>query len=368
MNNNKLSNTGMLKIASKWLKLLRAGNLSPKSLSRIRSHAYNNANPYSVNSNVAYGNAAYDTALYSAPPSSFIESTFNNTVNSLKPGNQYIPFNKRPRILRDIRDDYAAANERAITNTAERKKEIQNLYTHNDWSKQRTPLDVKLEIQNLNERINRFDPKNWGLPPHQTPKIDPESLRVMGEYQKRVSNLNKINTHKVSGSFIPVEGSYYDPTIRQIGVTKSLPPDFRSQATRHEIGHAFHHLAPETFRPYVVQQTNRLVTQNPGLLPALNSKLMNENTAQLIASKGNSAGAQRFIKRYIDYGRTKELPKNVYYGKQPEGLDNVINHSLKQDPSGRSAASLVQLHRNYNLPVPLKYQYPELFNLNPYLP
>lgn len=322
MNSNKISNTGMLKIASRWLKLLRAGNLSPKSLSRIRVHAANSAKPY------ASDNIASEVFSINNNP-----VFFNDVVNSLN--------TRRPKLLRDIRKDYRTANNNPVTSTADRKKLVDDIYT-------RSKFPTKYE--NPNARPN--------FP----------------------------NTHFIAPTRNVLKGSFsqdpssYSPLHRKINIAAGLPADFRHQAARHEIGHGFHDLAPETFRPYVVQQTNRLISQNPGLLKqlggvsTLRKDLMKENVAHLIASRGNSRSAQQFINRTIDYGRMKYLPHELThrYPAQPLGLDNLIDYSLKQDPSGRSAASLIQLHRNYGLPVPLKYQYadidPSMFNLNPYLP
>jgi hypothetical protein len=350
MNNNKLSNTDMLKAAARWDKLLRAGKLTPKSIDKLYTHSLHGSEPY---------------------------SKFNESSLRLFSHDMIQPHNYR-EFIPAMRAGLSGIEP--ITTTAARKKFINDIYKPSFTQITREKRDRTLNslINNLNEekREAATMTSSWLQRLFKTPNNDADILKLINDHSKEISSLNIFKQKNLVGRYNAGTLSNYSPSLRQINVSRQVPKEFKSMVTRHEGGHAFHDIANEKFRPDVVRHTLKITNQNPGLLkvlidshkPGVYSTYMDEVAAQLIASSGKSRGAKKFIDNFINYGRVPVGSVNSKFRRKPEGMDNMINSSLKQDPSGRAAASLVQLHKNHKLPVPLKYQFPELFNPNPYLP
>lgn len=313
MNNNKLSNAGMLKIASRWVQLLRAGKLSTKDLNRITSHAGKGlVHPGSV------------TSLERASPS-FLQGNLGPT--GVRERLRDVPRQLNTRQLRDeiSRSYYGTHN--AVKNIGDMRN-----------------LDV------YNEYINKNFIKNK----------QKEFLDLLR--QKSLTNPDK----KLLGFTTDSVDSGFHPLFNTFFINKSNIKDIPF-IKRHEIAHGIHAIAPEHYARDVISQTQRMMRQFPHTLeilkPKMGENLMSESTAQFIGSKGSSNSARKFVQQSLSHQNPK-----VLYEDLVEPTNSLISDSLKLDPSGRIGSTLSHLHRNYDLKLPYKYTRPELFNPNPYLP
>lgn len=308
MNNNNLSNTGMLKAASKWLKLLRSGNLSVKNLNRINQHANRGPLWYGAN-----------TEMRAALPADLqgrlggIREGLKSNVSKLDPNYKFLKTPDLKDKVSGLYDDHYKAMSGSITRSDEQNR---RLFKQHPWMP-----DFLKNQKSKNHKV-------WGIYGG-----DP--------------------TSNIESYFVPeVRGIYLNRGVREIA--PFIP--------RHEIGHAFHAMAPEVFRPDAVKQVARLMRTYPHAIGNnfLERSLASEAFAHTIASRGPSAGARRFIQQNLAYN-----PANL---NENAAINSIVSESLKTDPSGRMGATLTQLHKNYLVDIPRKYKYPELFNMDPYLP
>lgn len=306
MNNNKLSNTGMLKIASKWLKLLRDGKLSVQSLNRINQHANRGPLWYGAN-----------TEMRGALPADLqgrlggIREGLKRNVPKLDPNYKFL---KTTDLKDKISGLYDAAAKGMSGTVSRDARQTKQLFRDHPWMP-----DFLKNQKSKNHKV-------WGV------------------YGGDAST-------GIDSYFVPeVRGIYLNRATRK---TAPFVP-------RHEVSHAFHALAPEVFKPDAVKQVARLMRTYPHAID--NGFLANEAFAHTIASRGSSSGAKRFIRQNLAYNPTHlDLNDNAV-------INSIVSESLKTDPSGRMGATLTQLHKNYLVDVPRRYKYPELFNPNPYLP
>ena len=310
MNSNKLSNTGMLKIASKWVKLLRDGKLSIQNLNRINQHANRGPLWYGANTEM---HAAVPTALQGRLEG--IREGLKHNVYKLDPNYKFL---KTTDLKDKISGLYDAAAKRMSGAVSRDEWQTKQLFRDHPW------------MPNFLKNPKSKNHKVWGVYGGDAPS-------------------------GIDSYFVPeVRGIYLNRAVRK---TAPFIP-------RHETAHAFHALAPEVFKPDAVKQVARLTRTYPHAIENrfLEGSLASEAFAHAIASRGPSSGAKRFIRQNFAYNPTHlDLNDNA-------AINNIVSESLKTDPSGRMGAILTQLHKNYLVDVPRKYKYPELFNLNPYLP
>lgn len=312
MNNSKLSNTGMLKIASKWVQLLRAGKLSTKDLNRISAHA-----------GKGLRNIESIDSLERALPS-FLQGNLGPT--GVRAGLRNLPRQLNTRQLRDeiSRSYYSTHND--VKNIGD----LRNLNKYNNY---------------INENFIKNEKK--------------EFLDLLR--QKSLNYPNK----KLLGFTTDSVDSGFHPLFNTVFINKSNIKDIPF-IKRHEIAHGMHATAPKHYARDVILQTQRMIRQFPHTRKILNpsgESLMDEATAQFIGSKGSSNSARKFVQQSLSHHNPKVLKENLV-----APTNSLISDSLKLDPSGRIGSALSQLHRNYNLDLPYKYTNPGYFNPNPYLP
>lgn len=344
MNNNRLSNTGILKAASKWLKLFNAGKLSPNSVARISANALNRSQiaghpAYTLNSAFKHGEKAQSILLKDSP----------THVRALKEGLAASPqFYSSKQLLNKSRGMYNAM------------------------------ADKVGPPQNASTFINAILKKPNSLLSAEEKAL----LPILKAYNK------KVDTHKVWG-FRPTSDKYLSESgqasfpisylPRLGGVISIRPPGYNAwgnayrapNLTRHEIGHAFHAIAPKTFEKDVVGRSSILMRRFPHLIKTMEQHPL-EHTAQYIASHGKSRGAQNYIKDTINYaGEQRPAYANNLTPMTPNeltGAANLAKQTLKSDPTGRDATAALHLTKNYLAPLPVQYTNPKYFNPNPYLP
>jgi hypothetical protein len=125
------------------------------------------------------------------------------------------------------------------------------------------------------------------------------------------------------------------------------PLGIGSPTARHEIAHLIDSSLPRADRFAVLKELHQTLRRNPEVMRAIarqgleGSVFIREGMAQMIASKGNSNSAKRFISKYIDAAKNSGI----------DDLLRLLPKSLEKDPSGRDAAVITQLMRNYELRV-----------------
>ena len=349
MSSNKLSNTGMLKIASRWLQLLRAGRLSRPSIERIM------------------GRSGADQNFFLRPAPNqdltnfFSASNIKKDAPFLKQMRRGLNSRVKDKPAQELYSDiikkyYSATNTRASSDLMQRGAvdTYRNLPSH-----------VEIDSAILPDVIKIMKSKAQSSTPQ---------ARTVASLETLAPFASKKNTHKLWGRRLSekanTDGSY-NPLLRGVLAPANPHAGFPSVA-RHEFAHGFHYIAPKTFEKDVVGRTYQLFKRHPYTQFAASDKFWPESAAQWIASRGKSRGAQKYISDYINTA-DKQLPYNFisrkpYSTQQLESFRRLSDAALKMDPSGRDAATLLHMSKNYGMPVPLKYTRPELFNPNPYLP
>jgi hypothetical protein len=349
MNNSKLSNTGMLKIASKWLQLLRAGKLSRPSINRVMGRygvmLRPSAAPQDLTNLFPVSNIRSTSPLLHKMRDILARSTIKDTPAQ--------------KLYSDITKQYYSA-----INPAKSK----DLMLSDPVAAYRSlPLHSEIDAGILPEVIKLM--KSQAHAPGSRPAKMLNSLDALSP------SVYKKDTHKLWGKKfdeIP-HGGEYNPLVRGV-LTPKIPYAGFPSTARHEFAHGFHYTEPKTFEKDVVGRTYQLLKRHPYTQSAAKGlpNFTAESAAQWIASGGNSRNAQKYIKDHINTA-DKQLPYKFranapYSQSQLEGFRRLSDASLKMDPSGRDAATLLHMSKNYNMPVPLRYTKPELFNPNPYLP
>jgi len=146
--------------------------------------------------------------------------------------------------------------------------------------------------------------------------------------------------------------SKFSPFYNPIGNSVATP--LHTPISRHELGHwgfitgmprleqrktvnkvidHFKSIYGDDYKQQMRQWVHQMAKKSP--LSARPSVLFNEGAAQVVGSQQNSKSSRKFIQDYIEYGM------------KDKKLVNSIKESLIRDPSGREAAVLVQMSRNY---------------------
>ena len=350
MNSNKLSNTGMLKIASRWLQLLRAGKLSRPSIDRIMGRSSANLNSWfgpRPNQDLADFFSASNIKK-DAPFLKQMRKSLNARVKDTSAQELYSDITKKY---------YGATNPRA-------SKDLEVLRSTPVSAYRNLPPFQEVDQASLPAIINKLRSKA-------KPNAAPPTLEILAPF------IRKKDTHKIWGKKIKDNITNvwaHSPAARGVVVPANQPSGFPSIA-RHEFAHGFHHIAPKHFEKDVVGRTYQLFKRYPYTQPAsATPQFWPESAAQWIASGGKSRGAQKYINDYINTA-DKQFPMSMrvpgsraFQPDQLESFRRLSDAALKMDPSGRDAATLLHMSKNYGMPVPLKYTRPELFNPNPYLP
>lgn len=342
MNNSKLSNTGMLKIASRWLQLLRAGKLSKPDFKRIIYHTSNNLN--NQNQNIS----PYLRSLVAKPK--FFQEQYSKATSGNIPGGTTA-----------IRGSLSA--QAPVLSSKDLLNKSRDMYKSMEGH-------MKPEASSINE---------YFIKPYDTlSNAEKAFLPILKAYKK------KGDTHKIWG-FRPTTEKYlaetgqanfptaYLPNL--FGVVSIRPPGYSgwgsakpfANYTRHEIAHAFHAIAPKTFEKDVVGRSAMLMRRFPHLRSHMEEHPL-EHAAQYIASRGKSRGAQTYIRDTINSANAPRPELPTLDSKTLAGVDSLAKQSLKLDPTGRDATALIHSTKNYLAPLPIRYTNPGYFNPNPYLP
>jgi hypothetical protein len=206
------------------------------------------------------------------------------------------------------------------------------------------------------------------------PKAGSPQARWADSLERVAPFAYKKDTHRLWGKRYPglVSDGSYSPPLRSVSLPTERYADFPSVA-RHEFAHGLHFTSPARYEKDVVGKTYQMLRRYPYLSSAHDDRVFStETAAQLIAGGGKSRNAQKYINDSIN-AADKQLPFKAragkpYTDKQLSSFRSLADDSLKLDPTGREAATLLHMHKNYNTPLPLRYTRPELFNPNPYLP
>jgi hypothetical protein len=155
-------------------------------------------------------------------------------------------------------------------------------------------------------------------------------------------------------------------------ITKSIisPLGIGSPITRHEIGHGLFDRGTTAYRVDVAKRIHEMLKRHPEVQKELLKNntlgLLHELSAQVIAGRGGSRSAQRFIKQYHDYGYNftpyvRNKSQNIFGRKVNLNIDdsrglpylnNILRKADKLDPSGLDSAMITQLVNNYKLSLP----------------
>jgi hypothetical protein len=352
MNNNKLSNTGMLKIASKWLQLLRQGKLAPASFKRL------------------IGRSGADS-INSLRPSPVADITKLFPVSATKTP---APLLSNMRVGLQAKVEPVAAKDLykdTIVNYYKPVKTLDPYHYTNDIINipaiRASPAIKELDASTVPSVANTIKTKF-------TPKPNTPESRFLDGLERMAPYAYKKDTHRLWGKRYPglVSDGSYSPTLRSVLLPTERHAGFPSIA-RHEFAHGLHYTSPGMYEKDVVGKTYQMLKRYPYLRFGTGKReFQTETAAQLIASGGKSRNAQKYINDYIN-AADKQIPFKIrankpYTDDQLSAFKRLSDDSLKLDPTGREATTLLHMHKNYNLPMPQKYTRPELFNPNPYLP
>ncbi len=352
MNNNKLSNTGMLKAASKWLQLARLGKLAPASFKRLTGRS-------GIESSV-FLRPSPDADITKLFPVSNIKSQSPLLTNMRKGLNAKVD----PTPAQDL-------YKNTIVNYYDPVKTLDPYHYANEVINipaiRASPAIKELDATAVPSVVDTIKTKI-------KPKTGSPQARFADSLERMAPYAYKKDTHRLWGKRYPglVSDGSYSPTLRSVSLPTERYADFPSVA-RHEFAHGLHYTSPAKYEKDVVGKTYQMLRRYPYLrLASGGREFQTETAAQLIAGGGKSRNAQKYINDYINTA-DKQLPFKIRAGKpytdnQLSSFRRLTDDSLKLDPTGREAATLLHLHKNYNMPLPLRYTMPELVNPNPYLP
>lgn len=370
----------MLKIASRWLQLLRGGQLSGNSLSRILN-AGTTARQRGI---PAISKAGLpDTKMVPATGTDY-RRWFSNQIASA-PGGLDKNISLQPKFHLNPPGFNTTSIDRH--NSIQRALQLADTATGNLPSAATAKIHLKnirqnlrpafapgkeLNAPNLLSKLKDFYYKGTTARPipvaDRTVALKGLDTSFGNQFLK---NVGKEKTHKIWGmtadKFDP-KGAFfhdYNAVVLDRLAKKQIP-----YMSRHEFAHASHFTQPQAHQQDTVRNLYRIYRQYPELQRTqMFDTPIKEMTAQLIASKGNSQSASNFINNVLSSAKQQTF-KGVGGVERiaPRGTQNLINDTMRWDPTGRTATALLQTSKNYGYPLPSQFRGTGKNYIQPYLP
>jgi hypothetical protein len=316
----------MSKEASAWKKRLRTGNLSTGSLSKILDES---GNFQATHSN--YLKRFKDTATNPlnakgilAPANKELNKNWEN--RSIAEDLRRASSNLRPLKRRSIFERYKKyLISRKNKPPAEKALEMARVHNNDDLEFEQPGADIVKKLLDAREQtpesVKKFIGKNIGF--------DKRDFISKGP----VEEIAFIRTLKDGNVPLASPG---------VGVMNA-PLGVGAVSSRHELAHLVEGVISSDERLALIKRLHETFKRHPELMEGISkefdSTMMYEAMAQLIASKGNSRSAKKFINSYEEIAKSS---KN-------RDLLSRIPRIKELDPSGVDLAVLAQLMENYHL-------------------